>query len=141
MRGVEKDREQQAAAANMAAARLWVVGASILGGFILAATALVVSAFKLGQGVLTVDREVSAHFSVWEVTSGAAMGVITSVIGLGAAVVGAVSALAAGIVAAVAAVFGGAAAIVVICGMVLGPLLLLGLIAILIKRRFWPDVI
>lgn len=131
--------EGAASPAAPAKARSW--GAPLVAGFCLLTAVAVMAAYQFGEGVVYINERTISDLNVFEVTGGAALGVLGVVAGLGAATVGTVGAIAAAVVGVSVGALGVAAGAVVVVGVVTGPLLLVGIIAWLVKRRYWPDVI
>lgn len=121
--------------------RMMALMAPVVMAFVVLTAGAVVAAYRFGEDVVFIGERTISDFSVWEVTGGAALGVLGAFVGLGAAAISAVAALVVAIVGSAVAVFGVALGAVVAIGVVTGPLLLIGLLAVIIKRRFWPDVI
>ncbi|WP_031554435.1 hypothetical protein [Parvularcula oceani] len=114
------------------------VGAAI---FAILTVSLTVAAYRFGEGVVYIDGRTISDFSLFEVTGGAAAGVVGLVIGLGAALVAIAAALIATVLSLGVAALGVGFGLFVTLGVVTGPILLALIIGVLIKRRYWPDVI
>lgn len=112
-----------------------------LAAFSIATGAAAMAAYRFGEGVIYVGDRTISDLTFFEVTGNAALGVLGAVIALAAAAVGAVGALIATIVGVSVGFLGLVLGAVVAIGVVTGPVLLVTLVAILIKRRYWPDVI
>lgn len=119
----------------------WALMAPVTAAFALVVSAAVIAAYRFGEGVVYIGERTISEMNFIEVTSGTALGVLGALFGVVAAAVGAVLALCAAIigavVGAVGVVFGG----LVVIGILTGPVLLAVMIGMMIKRRYWPDVI
>lgn len=113
-------------------------GLAVFGGL---TAAVIVAAYRFGEDVVYIGDRTISDFTFLEVTGGAALGVVGAFVGLGAAAISAVAALVMTLVGGAMAVFGVALGAVVVVGVVTGPILLVMVLGVLIKRRFWPDVI
>jgi len=113
----------------------------VLAAFGIVTLASAVAAYRFGEGVIHIEGQTFSDLTFFEVTGGAALSVLGAVFALAAAGVGAVGALVMAVIGASVGVFGLAIGAVVVIGVVTGPVLLVTVAAILIKRRFWPDVI
>lgn len=115
--------------------------APVLAAFTIVTAVAAAAAYRFGDGVIYLQDRTISELTFFEVTGGVAMGVVAAVFGLGAAAIGAVGALVAAIIGASFGLFGLVLGGIVLIGVVTGPVLLITIIAILIKRRYWPDVI
>lgn len=119
----------------------WALLGPITAAFAIVVSAAVVAAYRFGEGVVYIGDRTISDMNMFEVTGGAAVGVFGALIGLGAAAIGAVATLIAGIVGLLVGTLGMAVGFVIAAGVLTGPVLLVGLAVILVKRRYWPDVI
>lgn len=113
----------------------------VLAAFAMVTAGAVIMAYRLGDGVIYLQDRTISELTFFEVTSGAALGVLGAVLALGAAAFGAVGALIAAIIATCVGALGLILGSVVVIGVLTGPLLLVAAVGLLIKRHFWPDVI
>ncbi|WOI54011.1 hypothetical protein [Parvularcula sp. LCG005] len=120
--------------------KLTILG-PIVTAFSLIVAAAAVIAYRFGEGVIYINDRTISELNALELTSGAAVGIVGAFIGVGAAAVGALVTLVAGVLSVGFGAFGIVVGMIVALGVVTGPILLIGLIGILIKRRYWPDVI
>ncbi|MBB4658275.1 hypothetical protein [Parvularcula dongshanensis] len=102
---------------------------------------LIVAAYRFGEGVVYIDGRTISDLSFLEVTGGAAAGAAGVLVGLGAALVGLVAAVLATVLSLALATVGVGFGLFLTLGVVTGPILLAVIIGVLIKRRYWPDVI
>ncbi|GGY54145.1 hypothetical protein [Parvularcula lutaonensis] len=112
------------------------VGAFLVGTLGLAVTFYITGHAAIGETAVAVEE-----LSFLELTNAAAFGVASTVVSLLMGLVGMVTAAGAAIIGLAVGAVGIAGALVVGLGVITGPLLLAGAIGILIKRRFFPDVI
>lgn len=119
----------------------WAVMGPMAAAFVLLTVATVVAAYRFGEGVVYIGDRTISDFNLFEVTGGAALGVLGMAAGLVAAALGAVTALMATIVSVAMGALGIVIGTLVVVGMVTGPILLVAVLGVLIKRRYWPDVI
>lgn len=132
--------DQAKDASSMKRLILIVFGAVSAGLAVVTAVAAIM-AYGLGEGVIYIEEKTISELTFMELTGGTAAGIFGAVFALGMAAFGGIGTLVAAIVGAGFGVFGAIIGLVVAIGVVTGPLLLVAMIAILIKRRFWPDVI
>lgn len=112
-----------------------------LGTFAALTGVLVVAAYQFGEGIVFFNDRTISDMNFLEVTGGAALGALGAVVAI---VLAAVSAILAVITAAIGVsvgTLGVVVALFVAVGVVTGPVLLIGIVAMMIKRRYWPDVI
>lgn len=102
---------------------------------------LVIAAYRFGEGVVYIDGRTISDLSLMEVTGGAAAGAVGLVVGLGAALLALAAAVLATGLSLILATLGVGLGIFVTIGVVSGPILLAIIIGVLIKRRYYPDVI
>ncbi len=100
-----------------------------------------VVAYKFGEGVLYINDRTISDLSLFEVTGGAAVGVLGLFTAIASAALGLVATFAAGLVGIGFGTLGIVAGTIIAIGVVTGPLLLLGLIVWAVKRHYWPDII
>jgi hypothetical protein len=115
-------------------------GAAV-GTFIVATIALALVVTLTGNTGLVEGGEVAAKGGFVEITSAAAFSIASAVMSLVMAVVSFVTAAGATVLSIAFGAAGIIGAAVIGIGILTGPVLLIGAIAILIKRRFFPDVI
>lgn len=119
----------------------WALMGPLTAAFALVVSAAVIAAYRFGEGVVYIGERTISEMNFIEVTSGTALGVLGALIGVVAAAVGAVLALIAAIIGAVVGATGVILGGLVVIGIVTGPVLLVVMIGMVIKRRYWPDVI
>ncbi|WP_147303792.1 hypothetical protein [Parvularcula marina] len=119
----------------------WSLIGPVTAAFALVVTAAAVAAYRFGEGIVYIGDRTISEMNFVEVTGGAALGVLGALASVGAAGLGAVVALVATIVATAMGALGVALGSLLVIGFVSGPILLVVVIGILIKRRYWPDVI
>jgi hypothetical protein len=99
------------------------------------------AAYHFGDGVVFIGERTISDMTFFEVTGASAMGVAGVAVGLTAAGLALAAALIAGLISIVVAVLGLGLGLFVTLGFVMGPVLLAVIVGILVKRRYWPDVI
>lgn len=119
----------------------WTLMGPVAAAFAIVTVAAAIAAYRFGEGVVYIGERTISDLNVFEVTGGAALGVLGAIAGVGAAGVGAIAALVATIVGVSVGVLGLALGTLIVIGVVTGPILLVTMIGVLIKRRYWPDVI
>lgn len=137
----EKDHGEAGRANRFSKTQKYAIFGPVLAAFAIVTSAAVMAAYRFGEGVIHLQGRTISELTFFEVTGGAAMGILGAVAGLGIAAVGAVGTLAAAMIGASIGIFGLILGSVVAIGVVTGPILLVTVVAILIKRKFWPDVI
>jgi hypothetical protein len=116
------------------------LGAAV-GTFFVATVAMAVGIY-VGGGEDLAQRSAGAdEFALFELTSSAAFSVASAVMSLIFGLVGFVTAAGAAVIGLAVGALGIAGAVVVTVGMVTGPVLILLAAGLLVKRRFFPDVI
>lgn len=118
--------------------RLLRVFGPVAAALIILTGATVYAAYNHFDGHLYIYDRTISEYNFFEVTGFSAVGVVG---GLGVVVVGLVAALVAAAVGLALAAAGLTIGAVVLVGVTTGPILLCLIIAIMIKRRYWPDVI
>lgn len=121
--------------------RVLAIAGPILTVFAILTAGVTIAAYRFGEGVIYLNDRTISDMNMFEVTGGAAVGVLGIIAGLAATIVGAVVALAATILGLSVGALGLALGVVVTVGVLTGPILLIGLIIVLVRRRYWPDVI
>lgn len=116
------------------------LGAAV-GAFFVGTLGIAITIYLTGGQALAEGTTPAADMSFFEVTNAAAFSMASAVVSLIMGLVGMITAAGAAIVGLAVGAVGIAGAIVVGLGVVTGPLLLAGAIGVLIKRRFFPDVI
>lgn len=116
------------------------LGAAV-GAFFVGTLAIAVTIYLTGGEVLADSHAAPADMSIFEVTNAAAFSMASAVVSLVMGLVGMITAAGAAIVGLAVGAIGIAGAVVVGLGVITGPLLLAAAIGVLIKRRFFPDVI
>lgn len=109
--------------------------------FVLLTVSATVLAYRYGEGVVFVGDRTISELGFLEVTGASAAGVAGLAVGLGAAALAIVAALLAAALSVVLAVLGVGLGLFVTLGVVTGPILLAVIVGVLIKRRYYPDVI
>ncbi len=137
----EQTGEKQGAGHRLHALRRAGLFASLTGAFVTVTAMAVFAAYRFGEGIIYIDDRTVSQLSLYELTGGAALGIIAAVAGVGVALVGAIATLVTAIIGLSVGALGLAIGAIIVIGVVTGPLLLIGFIAMLIKRRYWPDVI
>ncbi|MEM9840601.1 MAG: hypothetical protein AAF830_15790 [Pseudomonadota bacterium] len=116
------------------------LGAAV-GAFVVGTIGLSVAIYLTGGESVANSPVAVDEMGMFEVTSAAAFGMASAVMSLLMGLIGAVTAAGAAIISLALGALGIAGALVVGAGIVTGPILLgIGLF-VLIKRRFYPDVI
>lgn len=116
------------------------LGAAV-GAFVVATIGLSIAIYLTGGETLASNDFAPHGMSFFEVTGQAAFGIASAVMSLVLGFVGVLTATVATIVSVALGALGIVGAVVVTAGVVTGPILMIGAIAILIKRRYFPDVI
>ncbi|NNU16738.1 hypothetical protein HK107_10430 [Parvularcula sp. ZS-1/3] len=116
------------------------LGAAV-GAFMVATLGLSIAIYLTGDSSLAEAGLVPSEMGMFEVTSAAAYGIASAVMSLVMGLVGMVTAAGAAIIGLAVGAVGIVGAVVVGLGIITGPLLLVAGIGVLIKRRFFPDVI
>lgn len=129
---IERDVPRARIAHGLGAA----VGAFLVGTLGLAVTFYITGDAAFGEGAMAQDQ-----MNFFELTHAAAFGVASTVMSLLMGMIGMVTAAGAAIIGLAVGAVGIAGAVVVGLGVITGPLLLAAAIGLLIKRRFFPDVI
>lgn len=117
--------------------RLKLVGVA----FALTTACLTVAAYQYGEGHVWIGDRTISDMNVLEVTGASAAGVAGIVAGLGAMVVALIAALIATVLSVAVAVLVGGLGIFFALGVATGPILLAIFVGMLVKRRYYPDVI
>ena len=116
------------------------LGAAV-GAFLIGTLGIAVTIYLTGGETLADGGSSSGAMNLFEVTNAAAFSMASAVVGLVMGLIGMITATGAAIVGLAAGAAGVAGAVVVGLGVITGPLLLATAIGIVIKRRFFPDVI
>lgn len=116
------------------------LGAAV-GSFLVGTLALSVIVTLTADRTLAEAGVVPGDLGMFEMTSGAAYGIASAVMALVMGLIGMITAGIAALFGLAIGAVGIAGAVVVGLGVVTGPILLVAGITILIKRRFFPDVI
>lgn len=132
----EQDARDQSRGARIAHGLGAAVGAFFVGTIGLSVAIYVTGGDSVANSPVAVDE-----MGMFEVTSAAAFGVASAVMSLLMGLIGAVTATGAAILGLAVGALGIAGAIVIGAGFVTGPILLAIGLYILVKRRFYPDVI
>ena len=109
--------------------------------FALTTACLTVAAYQFGEGQVWIGDRTISDMNVFEVTGASAAGAAGLFAGLGAAVIALIAALAATVLSLGLAVFVGGLGVFFALGVVTGPVLLAVVCGVLVKRRYYPDVI
>ena len=109
--------------------------------FALTTACLTVAAYQYGDGHVWIGDRTISDMNVLEVTGASAASVTGLVVGLGAAAIALVAALIATVVSLAVAVLVGGLGVFFAIGVATGPILLAIIVGVLIKRRYYPDVI
>ncbi|MEM1380143.1 MAG: hypothetical protein AAGH41_05915 [Pseudomonadota bacterium] len=112
------------------------VGAFVVGTVGLSLAIYLTGGETVAQSAVAVDE-----MGMFEVTSAAAFGVASVVISLVMGLIGLVTAAGTAVIGLAFGALGIAGAVVIGAGVVTGPILLAAALYIVIKRRFYPDVI
>ena len=118
-------------------ARLKVAGVL----FAVTTACFTVAAYQYGEGHVWIGDRTISDLNVLEVTGASAAGVAGLIAGLGAAVVAVIAALIATVLSVGIAVLVGGLGIFFALGVATGPILLAIFVGVLVKRRYYPDVI
>lgn len=121
--------------------QVWALVGPLAVAFAIVVSAAVAAAYQFGEGVVYINDQTISDMSFFEVTGGTALGILGALVGVVAAAIGAVAALIATIVGISLGAVGLIGTAIVVAGIVTGPILLVTIIAVLIKRHYWPDVI
>ncbi|NRA30178.1 MAG: hypothetical protein HRU11_07930 [Parvularculaceae bacterium] len=116
------------------------LGAAV-GAFVVGTIGLSVAIYVTGGETVAANGFTGDEMGMFEVTSSAAVGMAAAVIQLVMGLIGMITAMGAAIFGLAIGAIGIAGAVIVGAGIVTGPILLLAGLVILIKRRFYPDVI
>ena len=116
------------------------LGAAV-GAFVVGTVGLSVAIYLTGGKHVTNSPVAVDEMGMFEVTSAAAFGVASAVVSLLMGLIGIVTATGAAIMGLAVGALGIAGAVIVGAGIVTGPVLLAIALFIVIKRRFYPDVI
>lgn len=116
------------------------LGAAV-GGFLVGTLAIAVTIYLTGGETVAQGTSGRADLSLFEVTNAAAFSMASAVVSLVMGLIGMVTAAGAAILGLAVGAAGVAGAVVVGLGVVTGPVLLAAAIGLVIKRRFFPDVI
>ncbi|MEE4208339.1 MAG: hypothetical protein V2I43_03620 [Parvularcula sp.] len=116
------------------------LGAAV-GTFFIATVAMAVAIYVTGSDHAGMQHAATSDFALFELTSSAAFSVASAVVSLVVGLIGLVTAAGATVMGLAVGALGVVGAVIVTVGMVSGPVLILFAIGILVKRRFFPDVI
>ena len=116
------------------------LGAAV-GAFLVGTLGIAITIYLTGGEMLAEGSSGAADLSLFEVTNAAAFSMASAVVSLVMGLIGMITAAGAAILGLAVGAVGVAGAVVVGLGVVTGPLLLAAAIGIVIKRRFFPDVI
>lgn len=110
--------------------------------------AFIVATFGLSLGIVLMAGDGAAmpgltvnDMGMVELTGAAAVGVASAVMSLVMGLLGLITAAAATLISLAAGAAGIVGAVIIGVGVLTGPLLLVGMIVVFIKRRFYPDII
>jgi hypothetical protein len=131
-----KQNNSQDRAARMAHG----LGAAV-GTFIVATVAMAIGIYLTGGNGTEVASGSQDPLTFFSATNEAAFGVASAVMALVMGLVGLVTAAGTAIVSIALGAFGIVGAVVITAGVVTGPILLVAAVVILVRRRFFPDVI
>ena len=109
--------------------------------FALTTACLTVAAYQWGEGQVWIGDRTISDMNVLEVTGASAAGAAGLIAGLGAAAIALIAALLATVLSLVVAVLVGGLGVFFALGVATGPILLAVFVGILVKRRYYPDVI
>ena len=109
--------------------------------FALTTACLTVAAYQYGDGHVWIGDRTISDMNLLEVTGASAAGVAGLVAGLGAMVVALIAAVIATVLSLAVAVLVGGLGVFFALGVATGPILLAVFVGVLIKRRYYPDVI
>lgn len=109
--------------------------------FALTTACLTVAAYRYGEGHVWIGDRTISDMNVLEVTGASAAGAAGLIAGLGAAVVALLAAVLATVLSVGVAVLVGGFGVFFALGVATGPILLAIFVGVLIKRRYYPDVI
>lgn len=109
--------------------------------FALSTACLTVAAYQYGDGHVWVGDRTISDMNLLEVTGASAAGVAGIVAGLGAMAVALIAAVIATVLSIAVAVLVGGLGLFFAFGVATGPILLAVFVGVLVKRRFYPDVI
>ena len=109
--------------------------------FALTTACLTVAAYQYGEGHVWIGDRTISDMNVLEVTGASAAGVAGLVVGLGGAAVALIAALVATVLSLAVAVLVGGLGVFFAVGVATGPILLAIIVGMLVKRRYYPDVI
>ena len=130
-----EDAPRRKASALKATARWSLVGFAVL------TVGLTVAMYQFGDGVVWVGDRTVSDMNPFEVTGAGAAGAAGLVVGVGALIVALVAALIATIASVAVALLGTGVGLFFAMGFALGPIFLAVILGVLIKRRYWPDVV
>ena len=120
----------------------WVRRAKASGLVFLTLTiGLTAAAYSFGEGYVWIGDRTISDMNPFEVTGASAAGAAGLVVGLGAVIVALLAALVATALSLAVGLLGAGLGLFVAVGVATGPILLAVVIGILIKRRYYPDVI
>ncbi|MEM1409214.1 MAG: hypothetical protein AAGG79_00540 [Pseudomonadota bacterium] len=111
------------------------------GSFIVGTVALSVAIYLFGMDASDQQAFSGSEMDMFNVTSNAAFGMASAVVGLLMGLLGAVTAVGALVMGIGISFLGLAGAIIVAAGIIAGPILLATGVYVVIKRRYYPDVI
>jgi len=127
--------------ANQRRARISHGLGAAVGAFVVGTIGLSVATYVAGGDAVAASGAAGNEMGMFELTSGAAIGMAAAVISLVMGLIGMITAMGAAIVGLAFGAVGIAGAVIVGAGIVTGPILLIAGLVVLIKRRFYPDVI
>ena len=109
--------------------------------FLLLTVGLTAAAYSFGDGHVWIGDRTISDMNPFEVTSASAVGAAGLVVGLGAVIVALLAALVATVLSLALGLLGAGLGLFVTVGVATGPILLAVIIGVLVKRRYYPDVI
>ncbi|MEM9810205.1 MAG: hypothetical protein AAF788_03170 [Pseudomonadota bacterium] len=115
-------------------------GAAV-GAFIVATLGLAVGIYAMSQGSQLADLEAVGSVDVFAVTSYAAFGVASAILGFVVGLFSLAGVTLAAFFSIVIGTLGLALGMLIAVGVITGPLLLIGAIVVLVRRRYYPDII
>lgn len=116
------------------------LGAAV-GAFLVGTLGLSIVIYVAGGDTVAASPAAVDEMKLFEVTSAAAFGVASAVVSLMMGLIGVITATGATLLSLALGALGIVGALVIGVGIVTGPILLAIAIGILLKRRFYPDVI
>ena len=109
--------------------------------FLVLTVGLTAAAYSFGDGYVWIGDRTISDMNPFEVTGASAAGAAGLVVGLGAVIVALLAALVATALSLAVGLLGAGLGLFVAIGVATGPILLAVIVGVLVKRRYYPDVI